>query len=183
MKRVLAILFLVVFLFNVGGYYVLFWGLHINAKTRLNARLDSDDYSELETYEFRIPLNIPYPLQSRGFDRAYGAFEFNGEFYELVKQKLERDTLVIVCVKNHQKEKLTAAFEKYARVSNDVDNSARQAGNDLLGKLVKDFSPPSLAEVIQTDGWSRTVQHGGIVEAVIKMADEVISPPPIPRLS
>lgn len=183
MKRVVAIVFLVVFLFNVGGYYILFWGLHIKAKARLSARLESGDYAELQTYEFKIPLSIPYPLQSRGFDRAYGTFEFNGEFYVLVEQKLERDTLFVVCVKNDKREKLTDAFEKYARVSNDTGHSATQAGNDLLGKLVKDFNPPSVADVTKTGGWSRKVHHVGMVEAVIKMAREVICPPPNPRFS
>lgn len=183
MKKVLAILLLVVFLFNVGGYYVLFWGLHFSAKTELIQRLDSEDYSELETFEFKIPLNIPYPIQNRGFDRVAGEFEHNGEFYELVKQKLENDTLHIVCVKNKAKQKLTQVFEKYARVSNDADGAASNAGNDLLSKIVKDFNSPSLAEIIKGNGWSRALEYGGTASAVIKMIREVISPPPNSFLS
>jgi hypothetical protein len=176
-KKVLAILFLVVFLFNVGGYYIFFWGLDLTAKAKLTQRLDSGNYSELEVFEFKIPLNIPYPIQSRGFDRVSGAFEFNGEFYEMVKHKFVNDTLYVVCVKNEKKQDLTRAFEKYARLFNDADNAAN-TGNDLLSKLFKDFNPPALAEVIKSDGWSRTLQHGGLEEDVIKMAREVISPPP-----
>lgn len=183
MKKVLAILFLIVFLFNVGGYYIFFWGLDFRAKAKLVQRLDSEDYSDLETFEFKIPLNIPYPLQSRGFDRVHGAFEFNGEFYELVKHKLEGDTLYVVCVKNEKKQNLARAFEEYARVSNDADGAASHPGSDLLSKLVKDFNAPSLAEVIKADGWSRTLQHTGSVEAIIQMAREVISPPPNTFLS
>ncbi len=183
MKKVLALLLLVVFLFNVGGYCIFFWGLDFRAKTKLAQRLDSGNYSGLETFEFKIPLNIPYPIQNQGFDRAYGTFEYNGEFSELVKQKLERDTLYVVCVKNDKKQDLNRAFEKYARVSNDADAGASQAGNDLLAKLVKDFNTPPLAEIIKADGWTRTLQHGGLAEAVINMAREVISPPPNSRLS
>lgn len=178
MKKVLAILLLVVFLFNVGGYCIFFWGLDLTAKTQLTQRLDSGNYSELETFEIKIPLNIPYPIQSRGFDRAYGAFEYNGEFYELVKQKLERDTLFVVCIKNEKRQDLTQAFKKYARISNDADDAESHGGHDLLSKLVKDYNSPSLAEAIKADGWSRTLQHGGFIAAVLKMAREVISPPP-----
>lgn len=177
MKKVLAILLLVVFLLNVGGYYVLFWSLDFSAKTRLAQRLDAEDYSELETFEFKIPLNIPYPIQNRGFDRVAGEFEFNGEFYELVKQKLENDTLHVVCVKNKAKQKLAQAFEKYARVSNDADANTN-TGNDLLSKIVKDFNSPSLAEIVTGDGWSRTLQYGGLSSAVIFMVRDVTSPPP-----
>jgi len=183
-KKVLAILLLVVFLFNVGGYYIFFWGLDYSAKTTLTQRLDSGNYSELETFEFKIPLNIPYPIQSqsRGFDRAHGAFEHNGEFYELVKQKFENDTLYVVCVKNEKKHHLAQAFKKYARISTDAEGSS-QAGNDLVSKLVKDFNTPSLSESITADGWSRTLLYAGLAVAIIKMASEVVSPPPNSILS
>ena len=37
-----------------------------------------------------------------GYERVNGEFEHNGEFFKLVKQKLENDTLNIVCIKDHR---------------------------------------------------------------------------------
>ena len=178
MKKLFAILVLIVFLFNTGGYYIFFWGLHFNATAKLTQKLNQGDYSSEETYEFKIPLTVPYPIYGGGFDRAYGDFEHEGEFYSLVKQKLEHDTLFIVCIKNKKKQQLSKAFTEYANVSNDTGNTASKAGNELLSKLMKDFNGSDLLEVIQGEGWSRKTTFSRIVEAPIDMDGEVLSPPP-----
>lgn len=178
MKKLLAILFLIVFLFNIGGYYAFFWGLHFTAAIRLNEALDQGNYSPEETYEFKVPLTVPYPIYDNGFGRAYGDIEFGGEIFSLVKQKLENDTLFIVCIKNHKKRQLAEAFADYANVSNDTGNATSKAGNDLLSKLIKDFNGAGRLEVIHREGWSRTLGFSGTVEATIDRDMEVISPPP-----
>lgn len=178
MKKVFAVLVLFVFLFNTGGYYIFFLGLHFNATAKLSQQLDQGNYSSGETYEFKIPLVVPYPIQETGYDRAYGNFEHDGEFYSLVKQKLENDTLYIVCIKNHMKKQLAEAFTEYANVSNDTGNATSKAGNELLSKLIKDFNSSGLPEVILCEGWSRKVNFSAISEATIEMYLEVSSPPP-----
>lgn len=178
MKKLFAFLFLIVFLFNIGGYYIFFWGLQFSANARLTQKLDEGYYSSEETFEFKIPLSIPYPIQSTGFDRTHGDFEYNGEFYSLVKQKLERDTLFIVCIKNQKRQQLAKAFSEYANASNDTGNATSKAGNELLSKMFKDFNGSGLLEVVHGDGWSREVVFFGFVHAPIKMIREVISPPP-----
>ena len=169
---------LIVFLFNTGGYYIVFWGLHFNAKAALSQKLDLGDYSADETYEFKIPLTVPYPIYGGGFDRAYGDFEHEGEFYSLVKQKLENDTLYIICIQDKKKQHLAKAFNEYANVSNDTGNTTSKAGNELLSKLIKDFNGSDLLEVIQGEGWSLRTIFSGTVEATIDMDLEVLSPPP-----
>ena len=84
----------------------------VHLSRELTQLLNAGNYSELETFEFKIPLNIPYPIQNRGFDRVHGAFEFDGEFYELVQQKLERDTLYVVCIKNASESRLGNSVPK-----------------------------------------------------------------------
>jgi hypothetical protein len=179
-KKILAILVLVVFLFNTGGYYIFFWGLHYTASARLSDKLDKGNYSGDETYEFKIPFSIPYPIYDNGFDRAHGELEFGGEFYTLVKQKLANDTLYIVCIKNHKKEQLAKAFAEYADASNDTGKSANKAGNELLSKLIKDFNGTSMPGVIHGEGWSRNLCFSGRILATIEMADDILSPPPNP---
>lgn len=178
MKKLLATLFLIVFLFNIGGYYVFFWGLHFTATVRLNNELDAGNYSSDETFEFKVPLTVPYPIYDNGFGRAHGDFEYAGEFYTLVKQKLENDTLYVVCIKNRKKQQLAEAFTEFASVSNDTGNPASKAGNDLLSKLIKDFNGTGHMEVIQRKGWCRLITFFPMVQATIDMYMEVDSPPP-----
>lgn len=178
MKKLFAVIVLVVFLFNIGGYYLFFWGLHFNATVELTQKLDQGDYPSEKTFEFKIPLSVPYPIYGNGFDRARGDFEHEGKFYSLVKQKLENDTLFIICIKNEKKQQLAKAFTDYANVSNDTGNAASKAGSDLLSKLFKDFNGSGFLEVIQCEGWSRKINFSGITEAPVEMYTEIVSPPP-----
>ena len=83
-----------IFLFNVGGYYLVFWGVRTQAKKDLLHRLDADQYSSEDLVVLSIPVNLPYPIQQNGYERVDGEFEYGGEYYNLVKQRLQNDTLV-----------------------------------------------------------------------------------------
>src|SRR5688500_16103834 len=109
-----------VFLFNVGGYYIVFLGVRHHHRQELNARLDANLYQDEEIVELKIPITLPYPLQQRGFERVKGKFEHQGELYKLVKHKLENDTLHVICIKDHEEKRLEGAATKYANLSNDL---------------------------------------------------------------
>ena len=178
MKKAISILSLVVFLFNVGGYYVLFWALRINANVQLEKRLDHEEYAEDETYEFKIPLSIPYPIQQKDFNRARGEFEKDGEIYTLVKQKLENDTLHLICIRNNKKKHLRKALFEYARVSHDTGSAMTDNGARSLPKFIKDFNGNSLLTFDTSDSWFLQVTHAFVSFDILEMKYDIISPPP-----
>ena len=140
MKKAFSILLLVIFLFNVGGYYIVLWGLRHQVNDNLSDRLDQGLYSREETVELKIPVSLPYPLQARGFERIDGKFEYKGEYFKLVKHKLEHDTLYIVCIKNIEEKRLVDTMTEYANLANDLPGTAKKAMT-FLSKLVKDYTP------------------------------------------
>ena len=178
MKRIFSIFFLFIFLFNVGGYYLVFLGLRINADHQLAYKLDRDQYSTVDTHVFKIPLTLPYGLNHEGYQRVEGTFEHNGEFYKLVKQKLENDTLHVVCVKDHQQKVLTDTFDNYTRLSNDLPASAQKDGLNLLSKLSKDFESNILIEIVMTDGWFLSKYYADCSATLLKGEKSILSPPP-----
>ena len=139
MKKALAIFFLSLFLFNVGGYYVVFWVLQFQYDLKIASIIQAGSYQKDETVELKIPMTLPYPLQPRDFERISGKFEYQGEYYELVKQKLENDTLRVVCLKNHDKQQLVSTMTNYVKLSNDLPGTAQKAFN-FLGKLLKEYN-------------------------------------------
>ena len=141
MKRITAIFFLLLFLFNIGGYHLLFWGIQRQAKHALLQRLDAEAYSSGETIVLTIPLTLPYPPQQEGFHRVNGEFDYNGEHYKLVKQKLDKDVLYLVCLKDTKAKKIATAFSDYSKLANDLPSDSKQTRN-MLGKLFKDFNSP-----------------------------------------
>jgi hypothetical protein len=167
----------VIFLFNVGGYYLLFWGLKSQAKSNLLHRLDADQYLSDETIILSIPLSLPYPIHAANYERAHGEFEYKGDSYHLVKQKIENDTLFAVCIKDQQRKKLDHVMNEYANLTNSLPASTKNT-LDLLGKLFKDYTPSIFSLQTSFLAWSREIVYLQGSFPVQRRDFSVDSPPP-----
>jgi hypothetical protein len=177
LKRTVAIFFLLIFLFNAGGYYAVFWAFHYQAEKNLMQRLDAERYTAEEEVILSIPISLPYPIHQSNYEKTRGEFEYNGENYKLVKQKLEGDTLFLVCVRNVQQNKLELAMSDYSKVANDMPTQSKQTLN-LLSKLFKDFQ--SGAHISVGDN-TEIVLHLTDAEKTFSLLHQdypVVSPPP-----
>lgn len=131
---------LLIFLFNVGGFYIVFWGLRYQTDKELVNRLDANRYDEDETIEIRIPLSLPYPIYAQNFERVNGQFEHNGEHFRLVKHKYENDTLYVICIRDRQTRQLVNTMNDYVQLTHGVDGSGtNQKALTFLSQLIKDF--------------------------------------------
>jgi hypothetical protein len=176
-KKAFAIFFIALFLFNVGGYYLVYWGLNSKAKKDLLHRLDADNYSSEELIVISIPISLPYPLQQQGYERINGEFEFDGEYYSLVKQRLENDTLFMVCIKDKTQKKLVHGLNEYSNYANNLPANASRT-LDLFGKLFKDYTAAALATLSVGTGWAMPIFYGEGQFALLELEYPVISPPP-----
>lgn len=168
---------LVVFLFNVGGYYIVFWGLRYQENRRTTAQLDARLYSDEETILLKIPLHLPYSANRAEYKDVRGDFEHKNQFYKLVKQKLENDTLYIVCFKDHQAKHLSNTMIRYANTSNDFPSQSKQSQN-LLSKLLKEYNPFHEPEMIETVGWCVAFFYAHPSICFSSCAQTILGPPP-----
>jgi len=176
-KKAFAIFFLALFLFNIGGYYLVYWGLHSKAKKDLLHRLDADNYSSDDLIVISMPISLPYPLHQQGYERVNGEFEYNGEYYNLVKQRLENDTLFLVCIKDNVQKKLVNVLNEYSNHANNLPASAQHT-IDLFGKLFKDFFSAKSPVLFNGQGWSVEVTFAQREFDLLDHSYPVLSPPP-----
>jgi len=154
MKRLFALALLVLFLLNVLGYYGVFIGLQLVNTREMVKKLDADEYSTCETQTFKIPLAVPYYSDSRDFERVDGEFEHNGEVYRLVKQRLYKDTLHIVCVKDVQSKKINQALADYVKTFTDKPANGKE-NSKTVKQLIKDFISFRVEVMTTALGWSQ----------------------------
>jgi hypothetical protein len=180
MKRVVTILLLCLFLFNVGGYNLVFWALRKHANVELTARLDNNAFETDETIELKIPITLPYASNPTGFERTRGKFEYGGNFYQLVKQKLEKDTLYVVCIPDHQEKQLVKTMHAYAELANELPAGAKKALT-FIGKILKEFNPSfEPVHVENTTGWARNLTFIPVELSLFqKHTSETYSPPKV----
>lgn len=102
-------------------------------------RLDADAYNTDDVVVLTLPFSLPYPINTPVYERVAGEIEYQGEYYHMVKQKVENDTLFMVCVKDAEQKRIQQTMYEYANLSNNLPADAQKTV-DLLGKLFKDYT-------------------------------------------
>ncbi len=141
------------------------------------SRLDALEYSEDETITLKMPFVLPYWTDSKDYVRVDGEFQYQGEFYKLVKQRLEKDTLYVVCIKDVNEKKLFGMMSDYVKLSNDIPSSSQQALK-LLGSFIKDYVQSSKIEISLSEGWSQECAFSEPLFYLLTQSSPVSSPPP-----
>jgi hypothetical protein len=122
-----AILLLLIHVFNVGGYRFVFDKLEKDASVQLIDKLDNEEYSDDQLIEMKVPLPMPYQTNWASFERYNGEIQIEGVHYNYVKRKVWNDTLILLCIPNHDKMSLNSAKEQFFSLVNDLD----QKGKDM----------------------------------------------------
>ncbi|MEO6313798.1 MAG: hypothetical protein ABIU63_08840 [Chitinophagaceae bacterium] len=129
MKKIASIILLGLLLFNWCGYR---WVINIvqqNADTKLEARLDRNEYDESQLIELKVAVDMPYQTDWADFERFDGEIEVNGIHYKYVKRKIQDGQLVLKCIPNHAKQQLESAKGDLFKITNDIqqDNAAKKS--------------------------------------------------------
>ncbi len=143
----------------------------------MNQRLDAGNYSNEETVTIKIPLALPYHIDGNDYERTNGDFEYKGEFFKLVKQKLDHDTLFVVCIKDVKEKKLFSVMVDFVKISTDLPVSSQQALK-LLSSFIKDYLSTSSIKVQADQGWQLTFNFAPQHFDLLANHLPIISPPP-----
>ena len=173
--RLASIFLLFAFVLHIGGYYFISftWGQYERRLTA--ARIENETYRVEETVTFKLPLTLPYAPTVGNFEAAQGSFEHQGEFYRLVKQKLQGDTLYVVVIKDVREKMIFGYMSDFVKESSDVDGAKEFK---LLNGFTKDYVGSVRGAVISQYGWSYELGRTVPVLLISNARLAVESPPP-----
>lgn len=177
LKRVFALFLLVLFMMNMLGLYGVFLGVQYQYAQEVAQNLDEDLYVDEDALTFKVPLTVPYHNDSRGYERVRGDFELNGQVYQLVKQKLHRDTLYIVCVKDHVTKKINQALTDYVKTWTDKPENTK-SGTVPLPQFSKDFLSHQITVTGLAGGWEQAIVFAPVIASSTAPTAQLLSPPP-----
>jgi hypothetical protein len=164
MKKFISVVMLVLFLMNVLGLYGVFLGLEFSNAQFANNQLDQDSYTGSDLMTIKVPLTVPYGTDNEEYVRVTGEFEHDGQVFRLVKQKLHRDTLYVVCFKDEQAGKIKNAMADYVKTFSDKTNSAKQNSKSTVPNFIKDFIAEGIVIQSETPGWFKKVNFGEFIQ-------------------
>ncbi len=139
MKKVAAILLVIIFAFNLFGYRFVVDYLQHKADRQLEARLDKNQYDESQLIELKVPIHLPYQTSWSAFERYDGEINLNGTLYKYVERKVSNDTLYLKCLPNTKKMHLEIAKDDYFKNTNDLaqNSGSKKPGNSKTSGFKK----------------------------------------------
>ena len=159
------------------GFYGLLQGLRYKTTQEFVLRLDNHQYSEDETFLVKVPIAVPYALNESDYERVDGEFEYEGEFYRLVKQKYESDTLFMVCIKDHTTKRIEQALTDYVKTFTDNPIDSKHNGKTTVD-FVKDFLPSRISMNAISTGWNYDLSFDIREYNLMERPFNIASPPP-----
>jgi hypothetical protein len=129
LKKLSAILLLVIFMFNLVGYRIWFYVVEQQWELQLQSNLDKSQYNEADLITIRAPLTLPYVTDTREFQRTDGEIKLNGKIYHYVKSKIENGEYVLLCLPNDNKQNLETAKENFFKDASDFFNTSKKPGS------------------------------------------------------
>jgi hypothetical protein len=176
MRKLLSYLFIFLMFLSVMGYYWVLTGMQLKAVQSLESRLNADNYKEAETVTFKFHLAVPY-FTNQDFERGEGQFEYNGEYYHLVKKSYANDTLQLVCIKNHDSKRLNTALNEFVKTFADQPTNTGKSTVEI-STLIKDYLPQQFSISHSSEGWASTLCFAlPSIGKSISFHTDVIQPP------
>lgn len=170
---------LALFLLNVLGYYGIYHGLLVKSSNDLSTQMEGDIDARGGTMTIKIPLTLPYAVDSREYENINSQFEFEGEVYQLVKQKLVKDTLYLVGIKDERSSMWSKALAEYVMSFSDTNNDDNDS-QDISANpgFIKDFISHSISVTGQVAGWVVSMEPSSTVrDFVHSFSASVVHPP------
>jgi hypothetical protein len=151
-------------------------GLCQAAHIEMTERLDGENYLEEETITIKIPFKLPYQETNTEFKRVHGDFRHDGEFYKLIKQKVENDTLYVICMKDKKEKKIFNFMADMAKVSAEMPSSS--LATKLFSSLMKDYVTLLSTVTLAQQHWSTEFAYNDHSFNLLIRSYPIFSPPP-----
>jgi hypothetical protein len=176
LKKVFSFALIAILLMNTLGYYGVFLGLQYQNSVAMSRQLDADVYDESQAVTIQIPLSVPYMYNDADFKRAEGLFQYEGEFYRLIKQKYANDVLTVIAIRDSETKRINQAMSDY--VMTFADSGDDNQGTELTVSFIKDYISHSFAIVSISIGWQKDVSTDNYASNLIPtFTASVIHPP------
>lgn len=135
MKKLSAILLIVLFLFNLFGYRLLFDYEQKQSDFHFVTSLDKNDYNDADLVTIKVPLSLPYLNNQQNFERVDGEITLNGKILKYAKRKIADGNLILLCLPDNNKMRIKSAKDEFFKYANDlVQNSqSKKSGNTKSG--------------------------------------------------
>jgi len=138
-KKLAAILLLIVLLFNAFGYRWVSGYFEQKATENLVAMIDQNNYDESDLISIKTPVNLPYYANNAKFERVDGEMVINGVVYQYVERRVFNDSIEIKVLPNQDRLHIKNAREDFYKLAQDLDQKGSPQKSLPINKATTKF--------------------------------------------
>jgi len=159
MKR--AFSFLLLFLMGLSsiGYYGILLMTKRELARQIVTKIDENANEIGGDLILKIPVPLPYLVDSREYERTDGEINYEGEVYRFIKRRLYHDTLFIVCVRDPNGTAVNNLISEYSK-SLSSETQEQSPALKLFGSLSKYYVLYGRSSVASHRGWEQAQTFG-----------------------
>ena len=139
MKKLGAILFLGILLFNGFGYRLVSNYFDQKAANQLVNLIEENNYDEAYLVTIKTPINLPYYANNPQFERVDGEIVIKGIVYQYVQRRIYNDSLELKVLPNQDRLHIKNAREDFYKLAQDLSNTSADKKSVPLGKSTAKF--------------------------------------------
>lgn len=173
MKKLSAIFLIIVLLYQAGGFALQFLN-------HSSIEISSEEISQLDKVVVKLPIALPYSQDWEAPKEVNKQVQQGEDFYQMVEQKMEGDTLYTTLVANHSaRENFSDLAEMVNQhLKNDSPTHNDHSKSSLINLLVKEYCDSKQTFVLYVMDWSKVeVNFPNPKITLSTYSDSLFSPP------
>ena len=131
MKKIFLFTFLIIFLFNFAGYFIVFKVEQYQIKSEIEAKITAG----IETEALTIITIEKSDFQSVEWVEGNKEFRYKGGLYDVVKNTETRKTITYYCISDLKEESLFSDLDEHIHVN--VANNSQKSSKKLNNHVIK----------------------------------------------
>ncbi len=152
LKKIAAILFMGIMLFNGFGYRIMSNYFDQKAAVQLTDLIDQNEYNDADLISIKTPINLPYYANNPKFERVDGEMVINGMVYQYVQRRVYNDSLEIRVIPNQDRLHIKNAREDFYKLAQDLEQKGLDKKSAPINKSTAKFL--SFDYFAQENNWS-----------------------------
>lgn len=140
MKKLLSILFLFIFLFNLSGYYFVFNVMQKSARKEMKA-LIKKNIPKTDLEKLVISENEMNSPDIFNFKDDNKEFIYNGKLYDIISETKDGSNTIFYCINDKNEEKLFAGLHEHIRNNYDQNVPSKSRSGLLIKNIIKEALP------------------------------------------
>lgn len=168
LKKLVAIILLGAHLFMLGGYTLVFQYFIQRSDVEIVKQMYDNKESSAKLIELKVPVHMPTIQDWADYEHVTGQIQLSDGYYNYVGIKMTRDTMSLLCLPNHVKDKLVKANLIIAKDINDVPLSKKGAA-PVMKKVIELYNEPY--QLLKNDKRSFTELAKPVVYSSIQHPD------------